>query len=432
VLILTPDAVGSTLLQRLITIYMQFHDFDRPVINLHELTNGLEKYYSPEFNREIVSKRKVKNWGYYQSLEEIVELLSSVDHYKTSRLAQYHMNGRQDPKEKQIPFYQYLDDNFFIIACRRHNIFEHALSMSVNKITKKLNVYSHQEKIDAFVNIYKEPTVIDERVFVGQLEAYKEYLDWSDRHFNIGSYFYYDEHVENIERYILNLPMFDGQRQKITWKDKFDIDFNDWNRLHHIPSDLGSLPSSALDLLRLQEPVMDVFDGKIDFYQQMAPIEWPPVSNNQDLNDLPGHIKKEFSIMLRQQHISEVILKSNKDLGNFVRQNFEKFQTASDTISRMQELDILVSPPPIKKQTLSDKIKTIKNFKRCLEIYNQWISDHPDLGKPLTDKELDDQQQKEQGFWRQFKTSTELFDQSTIEKLGYQNDDHPGLDPVGD
>jgi hypothetical protein len=37
ILILTPDAVGSTLLQRVLTMYMQFHEFDRPVINLHEL-----------------------------------------------------------------------------------------------------------------------------------------------------------------------------------------------------------------------------------------------------------------------------------------------------------------------------------------------------------------------------------------------------------
>ena len=87
VLILTPDAVGSTLLQRLVTIYMQFHEFDRPVINLHELTNGLEKYFSPEFGCEIVSKKRVSNWGYYQTLEQVVEILSSVDHYKTSRLA---------------------------------------------------------------------------------------------------------------------------------------------------------------------------------------------------------------------------------------------------------------------------------------------------------------------------------------------------------
>jgi hypothetical protein len=78
VLILTPDAVGSTLLQRMLTIYMQFHAFDRPVINLHELTNGLARYYSPEFNQELVGKRTVKNWGYYQSLAEVVDLLGAA------------------------------------------------------------------------------------------------------------------------------------------------------------------------------------------------------------------------------------------------------------------------------------------------------------------------------------------------------------------
>lgn len=56
VLILTPDRVGSTLLQRLITIYMAAHDYDKPVINLHELSNGLMKYYSPTFNQEVLGK----------------------------------------------------------------------------------------------------------------------------------------------------------------------------------------------------------------------------------------------------------------------------------------------------------------------------------------------------------------------------------------
>ena len=53
VLILTPDRVGSTLLQRLITVYMNMHNFDQPVINLHELTNGLIKYYNSRFNQEL-------------------------------------------------------------------------------------------------------------------------------------------------------------------------------------------------------------------------------------------------------------------------------------------------------------------------------------------------------------------------------------------
>ena len=178
------------MLQRLITIYMQFHDFDRPVINLHELTNGLEKYFSTDFNREIVSKRQVTDWGYYQTLDQIVQMLSSVDHYKTSRLAQYHIRCRQDPLDQQIPFYQYLDQNFFVIACRRNNVFEHALSMSINAITKRLNVYSPQEKINVFIGMYTDQIEIDQQVFLQQLDAYEQYLQWSSNHFNIGSYFY--------------------------------------------------------------------------------------------------------------------------------------------------------------------------------------------------------------------------------------------------
>ena len=75
VLILTPDAVGSTLLQRLITIYMQFYQFDQPVINLHELSNGLVKYYNTTFDQEVLGKKE-GHWGYHQSLEQIVGLLN--------------------------------------------------------------------------------------------------------------------------------------------------------------------------------------------------------------------------------------------------------------------------------------------------------------------------------------------------------------------
>jgi len=96
VLILTPDRVGSTLLQRVITVYMQSHTYNRPVINLHELTNGLMKYYSPVFNQEVLGKPTDRPWGYYQSLDEILEHLNSTDHYKTARLAHYHILNRQE------------------------------------------------------------------------------------------------------------------------------------------------------------------------------------------------------------------------------------------------------------------------------------------------------------------------------------------------
>ena len=79
ILVLTPDRVGSTFLQRLLTILMSAHNYDRPVINVHELTNGLIKYYSSEYNCEILGRcgRIGKTGGYHQTLSEVIELLSS-------------------------------------------------------------------------------------------------------------------------------------------------------------------------------------------------------------------------------------------------------------------------------------------------------------------------------------------------------------------
>jgi hypothetical protein len=386
VLILTPDAVGSTLLQRLLTIYMQLHEFDRPVINLHELTNGLEKYYSTDFNREIVSKRRVTNWGYYQSLEQIVDLLSSVDHYKTSRLAQYHIKGREDPIEKQILFYQYLDDNFFIIACRRHNIFEHALSMSLNKITKKLNVFDHTDKINTFVDLYKNKVHIDERVFVGQLDAYRDYIKWSNDHFNIGSFFYYDQHLENIEQYILNLPVFNSQSHLVTWKERFDIDFYNWNRMHHIPSNIGALLSC-------------------DSMAQLSNHKNQLLTVNNPVGQLIG---KQFDPVANQ----------------FVTQHQQGFDNANSAIQRMQELDILVTPPPIKKQTLAEKMYMIKNFDQCLNLYNRWIDQYPELGQPYSSADIQEQNNKEHLFWNSFSNRDSLSTAAPASlQLTHQSDD---------
>ena len=128
VLILTPDRVGSTLLQRLATIYMLRKGFDKPVINLHELSNGIIKYYNPTLNQEVLGKPSGTDWGYFQKLPEVVDLLKSTDHYWTSRLAHYHLVRRKDDLNDQLKFYEFLNKNCFVISCRRENILEHAMS----------------------------------------------------------------------------------------------------------------------------------------------------------------------------------------------------------------------------------------------------------------------------------------------------------------
>ena len=406
VLILTPDAVGSTLLQRLITIYMQFCHYDKPVINLHELTNGLVKYHNTTFDQEVLGKKSGK-WGYYQSLEQIVELLSSVDHYKTSRLAHYHLQNRQDPVADQIPFYQYLNENFYIISCRRHNIFEQALSWCLSKVTKKLNVYSDTEKIDSFFELYRDGIELDPNSLIQTLNAYREYVTWCNNHFNVSSYFYYEEHLPRIEQYILNLPIFSNQTQKLTWQDNFGIEFDQWNLCHYINSDLGTL---ALDhpekfaQLADNTKIKKITLGDQAFltgYRQVADPTWPTISTIDEYKNLPAHIRNE----VEGQH--GLVFSNSTDLVNqatlpqplrellpvnhqtFLNQYQPSYNTALADINQMVKNGLMISAPPIKKQTLAEKKHIINNYQHLLTVYNQWIEHNPDMGKPLDNATLD-------------------------------------------
>jgi hypothetical protein len=390
VLILTPDAVGSTLLQRMLTIYMQFHTFNRPVINLHELTNGLAKYYSPEFNQELIGKKTLKEWGYYQSLGEITDLLSSVDHYKTSRLAHYHIIRRGDSVADQIPFYNYINENFYIIACRRANIFEHALSMTLNGITKKLNVYTAYEKIDAFYEIYQSGIALDSSVFVNQLNAYRNYMSWSDQHFNISSYFNYEQDIPRIEEFLLDLPVFGNQSERISWTKNFGISFNDWNKMHYYCSDIGSIP---LEYSK-QQLLTNYTDNAVETNDQSLE-SWPVTKLTY--SNFPTNIKNECA---QQYSLNDGILpllnfNKQQDLSQYK----QGYRLAQDTIKQMVNLGIMISGLPIKKQTLAEKQKIINNFDQLVEVYNQWANNHLDIASPITDEKVASQIQQEKQFW---------------------------------
>jgi hypothetical protein len=378
VLLLTPDAVGGTLLQRLLTIYMQFHEFDRPVINLHELTNGITKYWSQDFNREILGKPNRPNgnrskgtaWEHHQDLKAIVDLLASVDHYKTARVAPYQHKIRKDTIDQQIPFYNYLNENFFIISCRRKNVFEQALSWSINKITNKLNVYNPGEKISTFINMYNDPINIDTESLIVSLDSYSEYIKWSNDHFNVASYFYYEQHVENIERYILDLPVFSGQKKLISWQDKFDQEFNDWNRCHYLMSDIGTL---ALDYQGKDEQLL------LESSNSTAKEQLSLISQNQPMN-LVHHLPSVHK--------------------EFFNNNREKYLNARGAIEKMHQLGILTSTMPIKKQTMLEKKHIVKNFNQCVDVYNNWVQHHLDIAQPVDLAELQSQGEIERDFWK--------------------------------
>lgn len=419
VLMLTPDAVGSTLLQRLITIYMQFHDFDHPVINLHELTNGLEKHYSPEFGREIVSKSRVKSWGYYQTLPQIVDILDSVDHFKTSRLAHYHIKNRGDPHEHQVPFYQYLDRNFYVISCRRKNVFEHALSMCINSVTKHLNVYTHQDKIRLFAAMALDPIDLDEQAFIHQLDTYRDYIDWSQRYFNVSSFFYYEQYLDNIEQYILGLPIWPHGRQRVTWAEKFGVSFDDWNRCHHLPGHFALLSDLAPVQQQLEQHSDDRLADRVKFYQEIALPHWPPVHSVEDFHTLPQEIRSQF-LAQKNLDINHLLPDSARQ---FLSDNWHAYQNAREAMTRMEQLNIIVSQPPIKKQTLGEKMAAVKNVSRCLALYNAWIDQNPLIGETLEREHIDKQIENEFNFWTRFTDSDGALPyRPPTEMLGCQND----------
>jgi hypothetical protein len=372
VLILTPDAVGSTLLQRLITIYSQFHSFDKPVINIHELTNGLHKFYSPDFNREILGKPRLEKWTYFQSMPEIVDLLKEADHYKVGRVAQYHVLNRNDPQGHQAHFYQYLSENFYIITCRRRNVLEHALSWEINKITKKLNFYDANEKINLMWGLYKNKVDIDQNALLDTLNHYKNYVEWTKRHFLISSHFTYDTDVQNIEEFILKLPMFASQPKKLGWKDVYNIDFKDWNKVHYLRSDIGGLALENKKILEIG------FDSKDDLAQRSL------------VTYLPAD-QKEF-------------LAANK----------EAYDNAQESIDHMTRLGILNASLPIKKQTFKEKQLMTRNFIECVATYNKWAEQNLDIADPIDINTVYENMEKERLSW----TATD----QTVPALPYNGD----------
>lgn len=379
VLILTPDRVGSTLLQRLLTIYMLRRDFGRPVINLHELSNGLVKYYNPTLNQEVLGKPQGTDWGYFQSLPEVVDLLKSVDHYKTSRLAHYHLLRRNDSLDDQIGFYEYLNRNFYIISCRRQNLLEHALSWGIQSFSKRLNVYNTEEKINFFQDIYKNGIVIERISLEKYLDNYVKYINWTDTYFSVQSYFDYDTHMHDIENYILDLNFMSGHEHN-SWEAMFGQSFSTWNTCHRmLPNLLLHDRSSVSGTRTIAVNKNPMCDQK---WNELRGPDWPQSWQQADTAVLP-HIQQEINTLF---DIRSVTVTDSEH--EFLSSNLPVYKEATAQIENLKELGFLVTGVPLKLQSLNEKKQVIKNFDDCVSWYNQWVETNQ-FGKIYSQNELD-------------------------------------------
>jgi hypothetical protein len=441
VLILTPDAVGGTLLETTLAMYMQSQNFDQPVISVKDLALGVKTHYQPELDKTILQRLGENE---FQSLPDLVNTLSSVDHYTVAKLTNYIMRRRNDSQKDQNILYNYLNDNFYIITCRRDNLFEHALSWGINMVSKTLNVYDHQTKIKNFGYMYANGITLDPLALVNNLNNYKDYLSWCNTHFKVSSYYCYEKHATDLESYILNLPIFSQTQSPRGWNDIYGISFNDWNKCHYQHSNIGSLAlerSNEFKLLLqqnnivLEESAKDrnfddsqtIWNNFSRVYQEIADETWPRIESLEDYQQLPDHIREECEnggilYFLNQLKINENLKKSaNSSLEKlkissksdvtpildsisalhqqFLTKHQAKYQTVMSDIEHKITLGMLPCSIPIKKQTLTEKAIIVKNFAECLDTYNHWAIQNSNIAPVIDQDQIVNRAIEENSFW---------------------------------
>lgn len=436
ILLLTPDAAGGTLLRSLITLYASQNCIDETYIDVSHLELGLHKETNSEGLELVRHHSEYEDYG--QSITEIIQLLEDADHYKIAKISQYNMGMRDDKPHDLKAFYRYLNENFLIISCRRQSTFDYALSWAINKITSRLNVFSHSDKFESFGEYYENKITIDPLVLTQALDDYSKYIAWCETNFDVDRVYYYERDVLAIDEFILSLPIFDHLSITSDFQEMFGIPFNDWNRCHYYKSNItdfykqrsnylmGNLAkqSYSVDSEKIQELKQLNQNELIDTYTIIAGKDWPSIDNINEylaLNpailkectehfDLGFYIDKDqyYSNLLDGSYTTPADLRTNEQRlkidpellkssnQDFIDTHNTQYQTIMDTVEQLVEQKIMSKPIPIKKQTLEDKYEIIENFDQCLQVYNDWESESNKLNR----NNLSNDMNLEKAMWR--------------------------------
>ena len=76
------------------------------------------------------------------------------------------------------------------------------------------------------------------------------------------------------------------------------------------------------------------------------------------------------------------------------------YNQAQDTINQMINLGIIMNGPPIKKQTLTEKKHTIRNFDMLIDIYNEWATKNPNIASVIDKNSMNNNIDSENSFWK--------------------------------
>ena len=135
----------------------------------------------------------------------------------------------------------------------------------------------------------------------------------------------------------------------------------------------------------------------VEDYQQHSRPEMPPVYSAADLAALPEHVVNTWTrdVICRTGVVPFLDSQKQQKLAPYQA----GYALAKQTIDQMINLGIMINGPPIKKQTLDDKHRIIKNFDELTAVYNHWIEQNPGIGEPINSSTIDNQIRSESDFW---------------------------------
>lgn len=311
-LILTPDGVGSTYLQRALTVYLNSAGLD--YCNTHELLNGLELDKTNMLFKNF-------DFEYSQSVGEISSLLESNQANLVSRIAQYHVVERQKVKREDYAQFYKLCNRMYgkVIHCTR-DPFEYALSWGIRKNTRKLNVFSIEERIKTHGENIKQE--IDLEYFIAKLNQYKDYDYWvSENFFN----------TESVEYDLLHsdvdvlLQKLTGHSHKV--KDRFGSTLQDYSRVRYLISKYMQTKEKyyLFDKSRLK--------GTVDLYNFIKNLE----KNKKLPNGIPIKMntmadKKKRIINFEEARLSYNNWAKNSNQYNMISKQLVEERIASESI----------------------------------------------------------------------------------------------------
>jgi hypothetical protein len=180
----------------------------------------------------------------------------------------------------------------------------------------------------------------------------------------VSSYFHYEQHLPQIEQYILSLPIFNSQKSR-SFKDTFNIEFQDWNLCHYLVSDLSGLSTQLEHAKNLQLE----YSGSVATPTALVPT--------------------------KQSEISRSLSRADQE---FLTKHVANYRVVNEALAELVNKKVLVTSVPIKLQTMLEKKLLIRNYDECVGVYNEWAVKNR-MGTVYNDEMLSVSMQREIASW---------------------------------